>query len=86
VIYYFIFPGARYISNGLIRGAEKAGELMNYGTPKLIEKITPEPVPQPVNPKVSRGFQVAREVTGSAVQITGYMGKSRSFCNGIFLR
>jgi hypothetical protein len=80
MIYYFIFPGARYISNGLIRGAEKAGELMNYGTPKLIQKITPEPVPQPVNPKVSRGFQVAKDVTGSAVQITGYMGKNQSFC------
>jgi hypothetical protein len=53
---------------------------MNYGTPKLIQKITPEPVPQPVNPKVSRGLQVAKDVTGTAVQITGYMGENQSFC------
>lgn len=76
----FVFPGAHYISHGLIRGAEKAGELMNYGAPKLIQKITPEPVPQPVNPKVSRGLQVAKDVTGTAVQITGYMGENQSFC------
>jgi len=52
---------------------------MNYGTPKLIQKITPEPVPQPVNPKVYRGLQVAKDVTGTAVQITGYMGEIKSF-------
>lgn len=75
----FIFPGARYISDGLIRGAEKAGELMNFGTPKLMQKITPEPVPQPVNPKVTRGFQIAKDVTGTAVEITGYMGKNQIF-------
>ena len=73
-----MFPGAHYISDGLIKGAEKVGELMNYGTPKLIQKITPEPVPQPVNPKVNRGLQVAKDVTGTAVQITSYMGEIKS--------
>jgi len=52
---------------------------MDYGTPKLIQKITPEPVPQPVNPKVNRGLQVAKDVTGTAVQITSYMGEIKSF-------
>jgi hypothetical protein len=74
-----LFPGAQYISDGLIKGAEKVGELMNYGTPKLIQKITPETAPQPVNPKVSRGLQVAKDVTGTAVQITSYMGENTSF-------
>jgi len=71
-----LFAGAKYISHGLIKGAEKAGELLNHGTPKLIQKITPEPVPQPVNPKVRRGLQVAKDVTGTAVQITGFMGEN----------
>ncbi|PNF22289.1 hypothetical protein B7P43_G02904 [Cryptotermes secundus] len=53
---------------------------MNYGTPKLIQKIAPEPVPQPVNPKVSRGLQVAKDVTGTAVQITGYMASKIGSC------
>ncbi|PSN45011.1 hypothetical protein C0J52_11638 [Blattella germanica] len=46
-----IVKGAQYISYGLIKGAEKTGELMNYGTPKLIQKITPDPVPTAVNPR-----------------------------------
>jgi hypothetical protein len=74
-----LFPGAQYISDGLMKGAEKVDELMNYGTPKLIQKITPEPVPQPVNPSVNRGLQVAKDFTGTAVQITSYMGEFKSF-------
>jgi hypothetical protein len=52
---------------------------MNYGTPKLIQKITPEPVPQPVNPTVNRSLQVAKDVTGTAVQITSYVGEINIF-------
>lgn len=75
-----IVTGAQYISDGLIKGAAKVGELMNYGTPKLIQKITPEPVPQPVNPKVNQGLQVAKDVTGTAVQITSYMASKIGSC------
>jgi spartin len=76
---FLLFQGAHYISHGLLSGAEKVGALMDYGTPKLIQKITPEPVPQPVNPKLSRGLQVAKDVTETAVQITGFMGENQSF-------
>lgn len=81
---FLLFQGAHYISDGLIRGAEKVGELMDYGTPKLMEKITPEPVPQPVNPKLSRGLQVAKDVTGTAVQITGFVGETVSMRSNIY--
>lgn len=76
---FLLFQGAHYISHGLIRGAEKVGELMDYGAPKLIQKIAPEPVPQPVNPKLSRGLQVAKDVTGTAVEVTGFMGENQCF-------
>lgn len=75
-----LFEGAHYISHGLIRGAEKVAELMDCGTPKLIKKINPEPVPQPVNPKLSQGLKVAKDVTGTAVQITGFMGENQFPC------
>ena len=68
-----IVSGAHSISNGLIRGAQKASEFMNYGTPKLIDKITPEPVPRVVNPRVNRGLEVAKNVTGTAVRFTGFV-------------
>ncbi|KAJ4446909.1 hypothetical protein ANN_13610 [Periplaneta americana] len=68
-----IVTGAQFISQGLIRGAEKAGELMNAGTPKLIQKINPESTPRAVNPNVSKGLQTAKNVTGTAVQVTGFV-------------
>lgn len=68
-----IVTGAQYISSGLVRGAQKASELMNYGTPKLIDKINPDPNPREVSPRVSQGLQVAKNVTGTAVQVTGYI-------------
>lgn len=63
------------ISRGLITGAEKAGNLINTGTPKLINKITPASQAAYVNPKVAKGLKIAGSATSGAVQVTGYVGK-----------
>lgn len=69
------YLGAQYLSSGLIKGAEKASELISYGTPKLISKIEPETSPRQVPSGVRAGVKVARDVTGTAVSVTGYVGK-----------
>ncbi|XP_066999747.1 protein spartin [Anabrus simplex] len=79
-----LVKGAQYISSGLVRGAEKAGQYMNIGTPKLISKITPESTPANINPNVQRGLRIAKDVTGTAVQITGFVA-SRIGCATVAL-
>jgi hypothetical protein len=69
-----IVTGAHYLSMGLVKGAECAGSLMNKGTPKLIEHIQPATDPQPVPSNVKKGLKVAKDVTGTAVTVTTFIG------------
>lgn len=68
-----IVKGAQYLSRGMVLGAEKTGQFMNYGTPKLLQQIKPEENPTPINPKVRTGLEVAKNVTGGAVAVTGFI-------------
>lgn len=70
--------GARWVSSRLVSGAERAGDLMNRGTPKLLQHIEQEQ-PKEFSPNVAKGFEVAKNVSGKAVQVTGYIGKPRFF-------
>ena len=67
-----VVRGARWVSSRLVSGAERAGDLMNRSTPKLLEHIEPEQ-PKEFNPKVAKSFEVAKNVSGKAVQVTGYI-------------
>lgn len=68
-----LVTGAHYISTGLVKGAEKASELINNSTPKLISKLEPESSPRHVPSSVRTSVKVARDVTGTAVSVTGYV-------------
>ncbi|KAF4523403.1 hypothetical protein B566_EDAN007874 [Ephemera danica] len=68
-----ILIGAQYLSYGLVKGAEKAGELISSTTPKVMAKIQPDPEPKPIPPNVKKGMKVAKNVTGTAVQVTGFV-------------
>lgn len=72
IIEFYI--GACYISRGLIKGAEKAGDLINNKTPELINKITPAQQAARINPKLSKGLKIAGTATNGAVQVTGFVG------------
>lgn len=69
-----IVRGAQYVSQSLITGAEKTGNLISSATPYLISKITgaPENAP-PVSENVQTTVAVARNVTGVAASATGYI-------------
>ncbi|GLV43973.1 spartin [Carabus blaptoides fortunei] len=68
-----IVTGAFYIQQGLIKGAEKAGDLMNYGAPKIMSRVRPAHEPKPIPSKVQRGFAIAQDVTYTAANVTGFV-------------
>ncbi len=77
-----IVKGAYYISQGLVYSAEKAGQLMNYGTPYLLTMIkkAPEDTTPEVPENVNTGIKVAKTVTGAAAKgacfISGKVGQA----------
>ncbi|KAK9871343.1 hypothetical protein WA026_011609 [Henosepilachna vigintioctopunctata] len=70
-----IVKGAWYLSWGLIKGAEKIGDAMNYGTPKLISRLVPYHEPTDVNPKLVKGMQIAENTTKRVAHVTGYIAE-----------
>ncbi|XP_053694606.1 protein spartin [Sabethes cyaneus] len=70
-----IIKGAFYVSKGLIKGAEKTGEYIAYGTPYLIAKIrkTPDEAPAQVPSNVKTGIEIAKTVSGTAASVTSYV-------------
>ncbi|XP_054263896.1 protein spartin isoform X3 [Macrosteles quadrilineatus] len=67
-----IVTGAHYVSTGLIKGAEAASNYVSSTTPKIISKLSPEE-PRPVPPTIRTGAKVARSVTHTAVNVTGFV-------------
>uniref|UniRef100_A0A182N619 Senescence domain-containing protein n=1 Tax=Anopheles dirus TaxID=7168 RepID=A0A182N619_9DIPT len=80
-----IIKGAFYLSQGLVRGAERTGQLIATSTPYVISKFgqkqpaaaapqteadaTRVHVPQ----NVRTGIEIAKSVTGTAAGVTGYV-------------
>lgn len=69
-----IVRGAGHLSNGLVKGSEKVGEMITNSTPFIISKLkrAPENTP-PVSNKVISGVEMAKTATGVAVNVTGYV-------------
>lgn len=59
-----------------MKGAEKTSDLMNYVTPKIISNMRPSANVQEetVSENVTSGIKVAKNVTGAAVEVTGFVG------------
>lgn len=69
-----VIIGAQYLSNGLMKGAERATQYINSTTPKIVSHLEPEEVPTPVPNTVRSGAAVARSVSQSAANVTDYIG------------
>ncbi|XP_037806750.1 protein spartin isoform X2 [Lucilia sericata] len=84
-----IVTAADFIARGLVKGAEKTGELMMKSTPYIISKMKPAPEnPPPVSQGLQTTVEVAKGVTTAAVGVTGWVaGKvgSASMAIGRFL-
>ncbi|XP_055608557.1 protein spartin-like [Uranotaenia lowii] len=68
-----IIKGAFYVSKGLVKGAEKTGEFISYSTPYVISKLRKEDAPAQVPDNVRSGIEIAKSVTGTAVNVTSYV-------------
>lgn len=83
-----IIKGAFYLSQGLVRGAERTGELIATGTPYVISKLgTKQPTAEGtatasageeanrvhVSKNVQTGIEIAKSVTGTAATVTSYV-------------
>lgn len=71
-----IVKGATFVSNGLVKGAEKTSEFINNSTPGLLNYITPAEHEKCVNQKVKKGMKTAKSVTATAANVTCFFGMS----------
>ncbi|XP_054482514.1 spartin a [Anoplopoma fimbria] len=68
-----ILTGATRLSVGLVKGAEATGRAIHKGAAKIRDHITPEETPSEVNPRVTKGLQVAKQATGGAVRVSQFL-------------
>ncbi|VVC29140.1 Hypothetical protein CINCED_3A013468 [Cinara cedri] len=68
-----IINGANFVSNGLIKGAEKTTNFMNNSTPGLLNYISPSQNDKSVCTPVKKGIKVAKNVTCTAADVTCYV-------------
>lgn len=69
-----IIDGANFLSNGIVKGAEKTTNFMNNSTPGLLNYINPSQNDKHVCPSVKKGVKVAKNVTCTAADVTCYVG------------
>ncbi|XP_052251062.1 spartin-like [Dreissena polymorpha] len=68
-----LITAAEYISWGVGKGAEKAGELLRQGSTKLRAHLKPEERERPVDPRLKTGIQYVRKGSHAAVQVSSYL-------------
>jgi len=69
-----VVRGAQYIRDNLIRGAERAGSALNNTTPYVISKLEKEK-PKEIDPSLSQGLKIAKDVSGKAVTVSSFVGR-----------
>lgn len=69
-----IVKGATFISNGIVKGAEKTSDFMNNSTPGLLNYINPSRQDTHVCSSMKKGVRVAKNVTCTAADVTCFVG------------
>ena len=71
-----IVSGAYYISAGLVKSAEKAGQFIDYSTPYIMSKMNKAPLDAPpVSPNIHTTVTVAKSLTGYAAKGTSFVAE-----------
>jgi spartin len=86
VISSILSTAADWISWGLVKGAEKAGEALRYGSTKLRENMDPATQPSHIDPRAEQGAYYARCVTRGAVKVSGFLVNKLSESTGALCR
>lgn len=69
-----MLTGAQLISSGLIKGARKTGDLINYGTPKIINNISPNAQATSLPPNLKKSLKFAQKASSTTANVTGFVG------------
>ncbi|KAK3576396.1 hypothetical protein CHS0354_026729 [Potamilus streckersoni] len=64
---------SEYMSWGLEKGAEKAGELIRRGSQKLKSHLHPEEKERPIDPRVQKGVMYVRQGAHVAVKVSSFI-------------
>lgn len=65
--------GASLLSMGLVKGAEKTGEFLSFGTPYVISKMVQQPdASAPVGENWKNAAHIAKNMTSKAASVTGF--------------
>ncbi|KAL3878358.1 hypothetical protein ACJMK2_030719 [Sinanodonta woodiana] len=64
---------SEYMSWGLGKGAEKAGELIRRGSQKLKSRLHPEERETPIDPRVQKGVMYVRKGAHVAVKVSSFI-------------
>lgn len=73
-----IVKGATFVSNGLVKGAEKTTDFINHSTPGLLNYINPSRNDKRVCSSMKKGIKVAKNVTSTAADVTCFVGMNLS--------
>ena len=65
---------AEWMSWGLVKGAEKTGQLVKYGSSKLRENMIPASQPSVIDPRAQQGAYYAKKATHCAVGVSAFLG------------
>ncbi|XP_045123403.1 spartin-like isoform X2 [Portunus trituberculatus] len=68
-----IAAGAEAVSKGVVWGAGKLSELISYGSESLKDYVQPVAEKKEVDPKWHKTAEVARDISGKAVKVSGYL-------------
>jgi len=69
-----VAAAGEWLSWGLVKGAEKTGQLVKYGSSKLRENMIPAPEPSVIDPRAQQGAYYARKATHCAVTVSSFLG------------
>lgn len=61
------------MSKGVVWGAGKLSELISFGSESLKDYVQPAAQKKEVDPKWHKTAAVARDVSGKAVKVSGYL-------------
>ena len=59
-----------------MKGAEKTGQLVKYGSNKLREHMAPAAEPSVIDPRAHQGAYYAHKATHCAVKVSSFVGWS----------
>lgn len=77
--------GAEVVSKGVVWGAAKLSELITFGSDSLKDYVPPATQKKEVDPKWQKTASVARDVSGKAVKVSGYLCKFLPFLYFLFI-